>query len=480
VLYNDDKIDAVLCQRDFYYFVQLFWDTIIAEEPVWNWHIKYICDLLQGIGEKVAKRQQKEFDYVIINVPPGSSKSTIISEMYPLWCWTIDPTQRFICGSYASTPAEDLAEKCFNIYNSEKFKNIFPELNTRQSSGGKTHFKNGLRGERYTTSTGSGITGIHAHQLIVDDPMNPQIAASKVERERANKWLSETLSSRKVSHKITTTIIVMQRLHETDTTGYLLKKPGLNIKHICIPAELSNDVKPEELKQFYINGLFDPERRSHEILKSTRAELGSYGYAGQMQQRPSPDEGGIIKKEWFNYVDRTSHKATSSPIHFQLDTAYTDDTANDPSAIIAYYKEGENIYILNVQSVWKEFPEFIEWLRIFVISNGYSEQSIIHVEPKASGKSIVQQVRAGTRLNIKEDDPPKYDKITRLYEASPKIEAGRIYLHKATWNESFVDQVTGFPNAQHDDEVDDLTAIVRRELLQVAGIPFKEAVQMFW
>lgn len=477
--HNENKIDAELCKRDFYYFVQFFWDTIIAEEPVWNWHIKYLCDLLQGIGERVSKRLSKEYDYIIINVPPGSSKSTIISEMYPLWCWAIDPTQRFICGSYASTPAEDLAEKCFNIYNSEKFKNLFPELNTRKSSGGKTHFKNGLRGERYTTSTGSGITGIHAHQLIVDDPMNPQIAASKVERERANKWLSETLSSRKVSHKITTTIIVMQRLHEMDTTGYLLKKPGLNIKHVCVPAELSNDVKPEELRKFYINGLFDPERRSPEILKSERATLGSYGYAGQMQQRPSPDEGGIIKKEWVNYSDRTSFKATDSPIHFQLDTAYTDDTENDPSAIIAYYKEGENIYILNVQSVWKEFPEFITWLKMFVISNGYSNRSMIRVEPKASGKSIVQQIKSGTNLNIKEDEPPKYDKITRLYEVSPKIEAGRIFLHKATWNESFVDQVTAFPNAQHDDEVDCLTAIVRRELIQERTQTAKEAASFF-
>lgn len=473
-----NKALAEKCKRSFYYFVKYFWDTIIAEDPVWNWHIEYLCGVLQRIGEGVAKRQEKEFDYTIINVPPGSSKSTIVSEMYPIWCWTIDATQRFICGSYAATPAEDLAEKCYNIYISEKFRNLFPELRTKNAVGGKTHFKNGLRGERYTTSTGSGITGIHAHQLIVDDPMNPQIAASKVERERANKWLSETLSSRKVSHKVTAIIIVMQRLHEMDTTGYLLKKTGLKIKHICIPAEMSNDVKPVYLRDFYINGLFDPERKSKEILISQKAELGSYGYSGQMQQRPSPDEGGIIKKEWFNISTRTTFKATSSPIHFQLDTAYTDDTSNDPSAIIAYYKEGENIFIVNVQSVWKEFPVFIIWVKNFVFSNGYSDRSMIRVEPKASGKSIVQQIKAGTSLNIKEDDPPKYDKITRLYEASPKIEAGRIFLHQATWNESFIDQVTSFPNAQHDDEVDCLTAIVRNELLIDPGMDISHLAAM--
>lgn len=482
------------CRRSFYYFVRYFWDTIVADEPVWNWHIKYICDEMQAIGERTflrsrstlpdgkpapKSRLKKEFDYIIMNVPPGSSKSTIASEMYPLWVWANDPTQRFICGSYASTPAEDIAEKCYNIYNSEKFVRLFPELHNRKGSGGKTHFKNGLKGERYTTSTGSAITGIHAHQQIIDDPMNPKIAASKVERETANKWVSETLSSRKVSRDTTVTWIIMQRLHELDTTGYLLKKEGLRIKHICIPAELSEDVKPAALRGYYVNGLFDPIRFSSEALAGDKLTMGSYGYAGQMQQRPSPADGGIIKKHWFGRIARSSYAATSSPIKFQLDTAYTSDTSNDPSAIIAYYKEGQNIYIVNVQSVHKEFPDFVNWLPTFVRNNGYTERSIIRVEPKASGKSIVQQLKATTRLNITEDRSPKEDKLTRLHTASPKIEAGRIILHEGGWNANFIDQVTGFPNAQHDDEVDCLVAIIFNELFGEEAIPVARVAQHF-
>lgn len=428
---------------------------------------------MQRVGERVAARLPKEYDYLVFNVPPGSSKSTICSEMYPLWCWIVDPTQRFICGSYASTPAEDLAEKCYNIFHSERFERLFPELH-QGGGGGKTHFSNGLKGERYTTSTNSSITGIHAHQLIIDDPMNPAIASSKLERERANRWLSETLSSRKVDHKITATVIMMQRLHELDTTGYLLKKPGLNVKHICIPAELSKDVQPPELAAYYVDGLFDPVRRPRLSLISAKAELGSYGYAGQMQQRPSPDEGGIIKKEWFNFIQRNSPKATNSPIHFQLDTAYTADSDNDPSAIIAYYQEGENVYIVNVRSVYKEFPEFIAWLPGFVRENGYTAASVIHIEPKASGKSIAQQLKYNTKLNIKEDKPPKEDKLTRLHSVSPKIEAGRVILHAGTWNESFIDQVTAFPNAQHDDEVDCLTALLRRTVAAPKGLSIQQ------
>lgn len=449
-------------QKSFYEFVKYFWDTIIAEQPVWNWHIKYLCNELQGIGERVAKREQRLFDYYLINIPPGSSKSTVVSEMYPLWCWTIDETQRFICGSYASTPAEDIAEKCYNIFHSEKFRRLYPHL-VENATGGKTHFKNGLKGERYTTSTGSGITGIHAHQKIIDDPMSPQIANSEVERLRANKWVSETIGSRNVSAEVTVTIIVMQRLHEKDTTGYLLNRPGLKVKHICIPAQLSQDVKPEELREYYQDGLFDPVRRSLESLATSRAELGSYGYAGQMQQRPSPEEGGIIKRAWFQNIARVGLPDWAIP-RFQLDTAYTENKKNDPTAVLCYYMEGGKVYVFNSVSVWKEFPDLIQWLPEFLKANGYNSQSKIYVEPKATGKSIVQTIRKTTSLNIIESEAPKDDKLTRTHIVSPKIESGQVFLHEGPWVEHFVNQVTTFPNAEHDDEWDCLIEVIMREL----------------
>lgn len=469
--FDVDAEAAQICREEFYFFVQEFWETVVAEEPVWNWHIKYLCEELQQIGERVKARLPKEYDYYIINVPPGSSKSTIVSEMYPLWCWTIDPSQRFICGSYASTPAEDIAGKCFTIYNSDKFKKYFPELHTRKAIGGKTNFNNGLLGERYTTSTGSSITGIHAHQLIIDDAMNPKIANSAVERESANKWVSETISSRKVDKKVSVTIIIMQRLHEMDTTGYLLekRKEGLRIKHICIPAEVSDnnrkDVQPQILLSNYKDGLFDPIRAPREVLTQTKIDLGSYGYAGQMLQRPSPAEGGIIKKHWFGKIARNSAPSWNMAVHFQLDTAYTEKTNNDPTAIMAYYVEHNNIYIINVQSVYKEFIDLIKWIQDFVKNNGYTNRSMIHVEPKASGLSVVQTIRRMTNLNIVTSPAPAEDKITRVHTVSPKIEAGRVILHEAGWNENFINQCASFPNAQHDDEVDCLVATIMREIM---------------
>jgi len=460
---SQTQVERELCKRSFFFFVQYFWDTIIAEKPIWNWHIEYICDELQQIGERVFKRQPKLYDYYIFNVPPGSSKSTIISEMYPLCCWTNDATQRFICGSYASTPAEDLAEKCFNIYKSDKFLRLFPEL-VKNTSGGKTHFKNGLLGERYTTSTGSGITGVHAHQKIVDDPMTPSIANSKTEREAANKWISETLSSRNVDADVTVTILVMQRLHEMDTTGYLLKNGLLRIFHVCIPAELSEDVKPSRLKDKYVDGLFDPVRKSRTILEALFAELGSYGFAGQLNQRPVPAGGGLIKKNWFTIVDKENLPFNYN-VSFQGDTAYTEKQQNDPSGFTAYFKHDNNIYITNNISVRKEFPDLCFWLPLHCAENGYTQKSIIRIEPKASGKSLVQQLRKESNLNIVEDFEPEGDKVSRVNTCSPKMEGGRIFLLRGHWNEDYLTELAAFPKGEHDEAVDNLTAIITRELI---------------
>ncbi len=453
-------------QKSFYEFVQYFWDTIIAEEPIWNWHIKYLCEELQEIALRVKAREPKHFDYYIINVPPGSSKSTIISEMYPIWCWAIDPSQKFICASYSSTVAEDLAQKSYNIYHSDKFRRLFPEL-VVNSSGGKTHFHNGCKGERYTTSSGSMIQGVHAHQKILDDIIGRDQAHSKVERKKVNDWLSETISTRNVDANVTVTILVMQRLHQNDPTGYLLEKvkEGLRVKHICMPAESSKNVKPLSLLDQYVDGLFDPIRKNRARLIVEKTELGSYGYAGQMQQEPSPEGGGIIKKHWFHITKAAVPTPVEAVINFQLDTAYTEDTENDPSAILPYYIKNNNLYITHSVSVWKEFPEFILFLMEYVKARGYRESSIIRVEPKASGKSVVQTVKKGTSLNIVESKPPKDDKLSRLHRVSPKIEAGRVILHEGPWNESFINQICAFPNADHDDEVDCLVAIILRELM---------------
>lgn len=481
-----NQLLATGCKQSFFLFVKTFWHTFINEKPVWNWHIKYLCNELQKVGEDVKDKKPCAFDYFIVNVPPGTSKSSIVSVLYPLWCWAIDPTQRFICGSYSGTVSEDLADKCRKVFTSELYATLFPYVGVR--SDAKTKLENGNNAERYTVSTGSFVTGVHAHQIIIDDPLNVAQATSDIERDNANRWINETLSTRKVDKRVTATIIIMQRLHEDDPTGYLLSK-NLKIKHICLPAELDESVKPAELAANYQDGLLDPVRLDREVLDKFKESLGSYGYAGQFQQSPVDLKGGLFKKDWFEIVNEESvyqnagnnEEPFYKVVNFQLDTAYTVKSENDPTGILSYFKKGDNIYITNWTAKRLEFPQLCKFIQSHVKEHGYSHRSLVRVEPKASGLSIVQQLREETDLNVVESENPTKDKVARATEITAKCEAGRVKLIKGHWNESFINEVCSFPKSKHDEAVDTLVEVVRNELLQEdEGLSIHELAGMFW
>lgn len=458
------RVKAELCRRTLAFFVKEFWEIIIQDPIVWNWHMDVLCDEVQQVYERVIKRQQKLYD-LIINIPPGTSKSTIATVMAPVWSWTRDQGLRHITASYSDSLSTEHAVKSRDIVRSDKFRLYFPEIEIKKDEDNKTNYKTLKGGQRFATSVTGTITGTHAHIQTIDDPLNPKQAASDAELETANNFFSHTLSTRKVDKEVTPMILIMQRLAVNDCTGYLLSKGKDNVRKVCLPAQLSKDVSPEEYKDKYINGLLDPVRLGESVLREMKIDLGSAGFAGQMGQQPVPPGGLILKEQWFEVVDKAI--PSSALIYFQLDTAYTKDQDNDPTALTAYYKEGSDVYIISSESNWFEFPELIKWLAPRVRNLGYSDQSIVRVEPKASGKSIVQQLKQDSTLNIVESEAPEKDKISRCKNASPKIEAGRVKLHRGPWNKAFIDQCCSFPKGQHDDELDNLTEIVRNELLQV-------------
>jgi predicted phage terminase large subunit-like protein len=467
---NESALRA-LCQKSFFDFVKTFWPAVVNEDPVWNWHIEYLCYVLQGVGERVKERLPKEHDYIVINVPPGSSKSTIATIMYPMWCWCIDPTQRFICASYAEDIALDLANKSKRILDSALFKRLFPDVVLKREA--LSHLENSVGGERYTAATGSAVTGKHAHQILIDDPLNPKKAASEQELKIAEDFVFQTMSSRKVDKKVTTTIIIMQRLHELDTTGLVLRKEaeGLKVKHICLPGEISDLVKPEGLKKMYKRGLFDPVRLSQESLAEMRVQLGSYGYSGQVMQNPTPEGGGIMKVDWFEVIDDPVPRNVT--INFRIDPAYTEKRKNDPTGLMAYYIHRGCLYIINFSAAYKEFPALVEFIPQYCAKHGATMRSRVRVEPKASGMSIVQTLKSVKGLNILASRPPKDDKITRANAAAPSCESGKVKLHRGSWNSAFLHEVCTFPNAAHDEAVDLLCAAVLEELNMAGNYGWK-------
>jgi predicted phage terminase large subunit-like protein len=448
------QVVADECKRSFFYFVKTFWDVIIVEEPVYNWHIPYLCKELQDLSVYIVNRQKKPYD-LIINIPPGTTKSTIATIMFPPWLWTQDAAIRIITNSYSADLSIEHAVKSRDIITSDKYRKLFPNVVLRRDKFAKSSYENTATGARYTTSTGGTITGKHAHLIINDDPLNPSQAVSDADRETANEH-TKTLASRKVDKANTPTITIMQRLHEMDVTGYILSKKSETIRHICLPAELSDDVKPAGLRGRYINGLLDPDRLSREVLNEQKIDLGSRSYSGQYEQNPIEDGGNIIKKEWFQYIHRADFERLhrNEPVHFFVDTAYTDKTENDPTGIIATCKIGNDLYITHARKWNLKFPDLIKALPSYVQANGYTQASSIRIEPKANGLSVIDQLKVDTKLNVTKTPTPIDSKETRANASSPLVECGRVHLVLGAWNEEFVDEVCGFPAKVHDEYVD--------------------------
>lgn len=460
------KIKAELCKRSFFYFFKEFWDVIIPEEAVYNWHIKYLCNELQKVVERVARREDKEYD-LAINIPPGTSKSTIVTVMLPAWAWIIDPRIRNLTASYSASLSTDHAMKSRDIIKSDKYKLYFPDLSLKSDQDNKTHYKNNFGGERYATSVTGTVTGFHAHLIIVDDPLNPKGASSEADRLTANNFMDSTLSTRKVSKSVTPTILVMQRLHQKDCTGNWLDKKDKKIKHICLPGEISNDVRPIELKEKYIDGLLDIQRLTRKDLQELKVNLGSYGYAGQIMQIPSPSDGGIWQK-WIKPID-DKEMDLLLPKLTQLgtdwDLAYTEKETNSASAYVTAGKFENKMYIDDLGFDWLEFPKLMNYMK--------SKTKPHYIEGKASGKSA-KQVLTNQGIPAIEVQVTGGDKIARATMVTPYAESGLIYCRQSLLDKLYYDSKQGilmFPNGDADDLQDALVQSISR-LLQNPSVFF--------
>ena len=452
-----NQVKAELCRRSFFTFVKEFWDVVIPEVPFYNWHIEYLCNHLQEQAGLIKERKPKRYD-TIINIPPGTTKSTICTVMFPAWCWIVDPTFRIITGSYSASLSTDHAVKSRDIIKSEKYKLLFPYVEIKRDQDNKTQYKNTKGGERYATSVGGTITGIHAHLIIIDDPLNPKQAESDVERVTANNWMDVTLSTRKVNKEMTPTILVMQRLHEDDCTGNWLKKRKDTIHHICLPATLTKDVNPIEVKENYIDGYLDPIRLSQKALTEAKQVLGSYGYAGQFDQIPAPEDGGIWQR-WIIPIKRDNIPLLIDN-GTDWDLAYTKEDKNSASAFITSGKFENAMYITDIGFDWLEFPKLIEYMQ--------KQVSTHYIEAKASGKSAKQSL-SQLGINSVEIKVDGGDKIGRTKLMTPFAEAGRVYCDERLLDKLYNDSQQGilkFHNNSHNDLNDALVQAIARHFLK--------------
>ena len=282
-------------------FTKSSWATIEPGRDFYdNWHIDAISEHLQAVVEGDIRR-------LIINIPPRHMKSISVAVALPAWTWTIQPEKRFLFASYAGTLSIRDSVKCRRLIDSAWYKRYFGDtfsLTTDQNQ--KQRFENDKTGIRIATSVDGALTGEGGDIIVVDDPHNVREAESSAVREGVLAWWDQAMQTRLNDPKTGAFIIIMQRVHENDLTGHILANEYNDWDHLCLPAryEIGHPTPTKTSLAFT-----DPRTKEGELLWESRIDdntltqleksLGSYASAGQLQQRPMPKGGGILKKEWW-------------------------------------------------------------------------------------------------------------------------------------------------------------------------------------
>lgn len=450
-------------------FTITFWDVIIENELVWSEHMSIMCNEIERVYKLVFERRHKEHD-LIINIPPGTSKTTICSIMATCWAFANMPSIRILITSFSDDAVISIADKVKLILNSDKYKNLFGWVEIRKDVNNKHNLKTTKNGEFYASSVNGTITSKHFDILGVDDPINPKdIDSRSAITNITTKFFARTLPTRKVDKAVTPLILIMQRLGIQDPTAYLIEKRGEDIRHVVLPATNEYAVKPEIYKDIYVNGLLDPIRLSQKILSDAKRDLGLTEYAGQFGQSPVPFGGNIIKDGWITIIEKTDYFLKKSLVfNYFLDTAYTKDTKNDPTGMLtATIIDGDLI----VYDYWAKHLELFDCVN--EIENTYNEKGDIRskviIENKASGISINTELKRKfkNKMNIFLYNV-KGKKEDRLRSYEGYFQSGKVKLVKGDWNEAFIAELTGYPDVPHDESIDCITMALNYYLVNAS------------
>ncbi len=464
-------LETELCKRSLYEFFKLA-TKVLYPSVDWNynWHFKYICDLLQSETERIIAKQPKDKDY-IVNLPFRSGKSILISIIFPAWCWIKDPTINIITVSATDALATKFSHTSKILIDSEWYQSHFGNIfQMRLDTHAKGNYMNNIGGRRESFGINSGIIGSGCDIMLLDDIQSPD-NVTPIGLKNTIESYTDVLYSRLNNPGISLRIVLQQRVHENDISGYLMRTNKDKYNLICIPAILTPDLCPVDLAINYTNKLFWETRFSQSVLDDFKSTMRPAPYAGQLLQRPVPEEGDLIKRSWFKYMKLSEVLALNLQWNLVLDTAYTNNTKNDPTAFMVVAKYNNTIIIRKAGRKWLQFYELIEEIkelqRVYNINK-------IYIEEKASGISIFQELQRQTRYNILKLSPKGIDKIQRVTGVQPVIQSQRVILvQDDEWNEMFLSECASFPFAVHDDMVDTLSYSIDEFLNKSGGAVFK-------
>jgi predicted phage terminase large subunit-like protein len=422
-----------------------------------NWHIK-------AIEFQLSRIRRGDNNRLIINLPPRHLKSTIVSVAFPAFVLGHDPTQRIIVISYANELSFKHARDFRAIVESPWYRRVFPKMRIRRATDDEVTTT--LKGFRKATSITGALTGIGGNMIIIDDPQKPLEAQSETLRKRAIDWLPNTLLSRLDDKEAGAIVLVTQRLHMQDLSGFLMtERTGWEVLSLPAIAETEAHIQigDNEFRHRKVDEALHPAHESRETLRRLEQELGPDVFAAQYQQSPVPAGGNMIKREWIRYYEKPElpERTWRTKIVMSIDTAAKDGAQNDYSAITIFQVENGVYYLVDLVRGRFDYP----LLRSTVIELAKRfKPDWVLIEDASTGIALAQELKSILRRPVKLV-AIEHNKVIRLYVQQQKFAAGLVRFPKgAPFMVELERELLTFPQSKHDDQVDSISQALAHKL----------------
>lgn len=480
-------------------FVKAAWPVVWPNTPFTpGWHIDAIAEHLEAVTAGEIRELQ-------VWVPPGSSKSTVVSIMWPVWEWTTQPWLRYITASYDQDLATGFAIKSREVIRSAWFQARWPTITLKRDQDLKQSYANTSGGERMATSPSGRGTGKHGHRIVIDDPINAKLVTSEAALNDVREWHDGTISTRFADPKTGAKVVIMQRLDERDLAGHLLTlSDGWTV--LCLPEEYEPKhpfVWPDDPRT-EAGELLMPARVGEPEHRKRVAELGAHRAAGQLQQRPAAREGSILKRAAWRFFpkgwledDGVHYLPRFTTIVQSWDTSFKDTSGSDFVAGGLWGQVGADLYLLAVRHERMGLSATKAAMRAMTDLASARWPRLPHrilIEKSANGVEIIEELKREIRGVVA--ITASVSKVLRAEAAEPALEGGNVFLpgmaapdSPSGYNEGMtpsfaqelVEQAATFPNGAHDDLVDMFTQAVnwtrgRSSGARVSGVSLGDRV----
>jgi predicted phage terminase large subunit-like protein len=492
-----------LCNKSFLHFARFMFMVRESSRFIVSAHHRLLCDVLTQV-------MQGDIARLIINVPPGYTKTELAVVAFIAYGLARYPRSKFLHISYSDDLALENSAKVRDVVNSIEYQALWP-MTLRTDSTAKKRWYTEQGGGLMAVSSGGQITGFRAGRMeqgfsgaiVIDDPLKPEDAYSDVVRNRINNRLTNTIRSRLATEDVPI-ILIMQRLHEDDPTGYLLRGgTGEHWHHL----ELGTPIDPSRMypKDFTHSIPIIPDlppgplwAAKHNLTQIAQLKADPYTYASQYLQRPAPLGGGIFHTSWFHYYK--SYDAKLNRLYTEdgreinlrsknifADTAQKTGQHNDYSVFQAWGQGTDGkIYLLDQMRGKWEAPELrVNFLAFCARHEFRPRVNMIgvrgrYIEDKVSGTGLIQDIQREKGMGWVRGIPRDRDKVSRAMGCTPQIAQGNVVLpRRAAWIDDYIyefAQFTPLMTHRHDDQIDPTLDAIEQILISRSSLSYRDII----